>query len=509
MADKTKQEMEAGLCSGYHDKHWFDEQYGVGQWRGIPRYPIEQAGDYRCIDDCKRAELNEATDPCETIVCVSPEFLALITMSFLHFVLHLTNGIVPVWLLLDGAIEDMWKGYRQIPCLKAELPFLIFCFVHPSLRRLVFCQLFGLPFGAVGAVTQFNRTPMWLTAIARRMFAIMGGHYFDDNAHVDLRGLKGQSQRILRRVCSAVNIVLSDSKAIEACGIVPFLGFRNDLCFVHEGFTVVGPKLGYREKVVALTDRPIESKRMSSGQASSLRGSMGPLDVGLFGRVCRGATSALIARQYYESTLDVHGTLLDSLQYVRTTVQRVQDRVIPIGPSPSMPVVIYSDASLEAGILTIGAVCFPVTGRPQAFTWVVPHEIVQLALRGDYNINKGELLAAPVAIWTFAHHLYNKDITWFIDNSAALASLIKSSSPKETMAKICLVSHMALSKLVCRPWFEWVDSASNVADPLSRKIGFADPWVQLQDWEEIEPVQPVWRDLQDLSFELLWSSCPG
>ena len=36
MAEKTDQEMQAGLCSGYRDKRWFDDLYGEGQWRGIP-----------------------------------------------------------------------------------------------------------------------------------------------------------------------------------------------------------------------------------------------------------------------------------------------------------------------------------------------------------------------------------------------------------------------------------------------------------------------------------------
>ena len=78
------------------------------------------------------------------------------------------------------------------------------------------------------------------------------------------------------------------------------------MCYVQDSVAIVGPKLGYREKIIALTDQPIDTLLMSSGQASSLRGSLGPLDVGLFGRVCRGASSALIARQYYELTLAVH-----------------------------------------------------------------------------------------------------------------------------------------------------------------------------------------------------------
>ena len=183
------------------------------------------------------------------------------------------------------------------------------------------------------------------------------------------------------------------------------------MCYAQDSFAIVGPKLGYREKIIALTDQPIDTLLMSSGQASSLRGSLGPLDVGLFGRVCRGASSALIARQYYELTLAVHTSLLYCLHYVRTIVQMVQDRMIPIGPSVEPPVIIYSDASLEQGILTIGAVCLPPHGKPQAFQWIVPADVIQEVMDNDHNINKGELLAAPVSIWTFYELIRNRDVT--------------------------------------------------------------------------------------------------
>ena len=97
----------------------------------------------------------------------------------------------------------------------------------------------------------------------------------------------------------------------------PFLGFLNDLSRLDEGSVVYSPKPGYREKVIQLINDLLSSGKCSSAQASTLRGKLQSLDSGLLGKVCRGATVALIARQYYESTVVITQHLRFALVYLR------------------------------------------------------------------------------------------------------------------------------------------------------------------------------------------------
>ena len=53
-----------------------------------------------------------------------------------------------------------------------------------------------------------------------------------------------------------------------------------------------------------------------------------------------------------------------------------------------------------------------------------------------------------------------------------------------------------------RVWVEWIDSASNPADGLSRG-GLEDSWTQQQGWLLTEGAQPPWSSLKEAP-ERLW-----
>ena len=68
-------------------------------------------------------------------------------------------------------------------------------------------------------------------------------------------------------------------------------------------------------------------------------------------------------------------------------------------------------------------------------------------------------------------------------------------------------AHLLWLHLGCRVWIEWIDSASNPADGLSRQ-GLADPWTQEQQWDLSTPGLPPWHDdttAPHLLFQALWN----
>ena len=67
------------------------------------------------------------------------------------------------------------------------------------------------------------------------------------------------------------------------------------------------------------------------------------------------------------------------------------------------------------------------------------------------------------------------DVLWFIDNEAAVASLIRANSLQPDVHLICLFAHAWIFKQGARIWYEWIDSASNPSDGLSR-AGLEDDW---------------------------------
>ena len=104
---------------------------------------------------------------------------------------------------------------------------------------------------------------------------------------------------------------------------------------------------------------------MTSGNASKLRGALTWLDTGLDGRVCRGALSALVARQYYEQDESVKtGSSLDlSLGFLEAAVRHQVVRAVPITLEVKKPVLVYTDAAAEATGVRIGAMVI-APGQP-------------------------------------------------------------------------------------------------------------------------------------------------
>ena len=60
-------------------------------------------------------------------------------------------------------------------------------------------------------------------------------------------------------------------------------------------------------------------------------------------------------------------------------------------------------------------------------------------------------------------------------------ALIKGSSAKADMTAIAVALHAVFARLGVRVWVEYVESASNPADGLSR-AGLEDPWTRALGW---------------------------
>ena len=79
--------------------------------------------------------------------------------------------------------------------------------------------------------------------------------------------------------------------------------------------------------------------------------------------------------------------------------------------------------------------------------------------------------------WSYNARWEYRDVLWFIDNTAACSAMIKGASPVRDCSEMALIASTALASIQSRPWFEYVASHQNPADPLSRE-GYHDAWVE-------------------------------
>ena len=233
------------------------------------------------------------------------------------------------------------------------------------------------------------------------------------------------------------------------------------------GITTFGVKTSTVLKTIRLINHHLKTRTMMPGEASKLRGIVMWLDTGLMGRPCRGALTALVARQCWEWAPQHQLTtnLSTALHYIHLAAATIPPRVIPIQEGDEPRILLYTDAATHAPGLRIGILLVEQGRTPVCSTYDVPdHVIAAWKFRTTY-IGQGELLAGPLALWLHADRLRGRDVTWYVDNTSAASALIKGSSPQADNSEMALVAALQAATLGSRLWFEWVQSNQNHRTP--------------------------------------------
>ena len=468
--DITMQEISEGLAEPLVTRGEMDARFGRGKWRPLPRHVIWQANKWRPIDDGKRAKTNALTTVSESVVCIPPEFLLVLSRG-VEATFRQVTGQRPEWSKgIRMATEDWWKGFRQLAPTRKDRGLAVVAVQNPQTQNWEYSALRGLPFGLGSAVNQFNRLPALATAIARRVLYIMSGHYVDDNAALELEQLGYNGQEFfIRLLQDLIGIKLSDSKRQHMTTMAAFLGHIHDLTRLKtDGAVIYGPKPSMRANMEALITKALRENVMSSGAAAKVRGIGTWLDTGMAGRCCRGAMAALTARQHWEKDTRVTDNLRDCLRYLLAAVRQAPDRTVWLSAPARAPVIVYTDASDEKGEARIGGIVYKSGCKPHVFSYVVPEWLRKTWGPQRTIINQAELAGVPILAATMPDMLREQDVIWFIDNTSAESALVKAGSPTETMCRPALRAAAILAGLRARVWYEHVPSPDNPADVLSR-----------------------------------------
>ena len=89
-------------------------------------------------------------------------------------------------------------------------------------------------------------------------------------------------------------------------------------------------------------------------------------------------------------------------------------------------------------------------------------------------IGVGEECAAVGAFFSAPHLFVNRRVIHFVDNSGSLSHLVNGYAGQPDSARIVNVFHVAVMALRMRWWGEWIPSAANIADIMTRPERFAE-----------------------------------
>ena len=116
-----------------------------------------------------------------------------------------------------------------------------------------------------------------------------------------------------------------------------------------------------------------------------------------------------------------------------------------------------------------------------------------------------EAAMIPVALHTFFETIMDRDVLFFIDNTTALYGAVKGVSNEESVARAVHVAHIIAYKAKALVWYEFVESKSNFADGISRKLQECefckrhsiptDPIAVPQEWwsKPLKEVYTLWQ----------------
>ena len=483
--EATKQEQDKGYCSPFFTKADLDKKFGRGCWRPLERFLLQQHNKDRVIDNARKTLHNCSTSMWETILTISLDFVPAVVRQLCQRMQVTTpqqwHAECP-WLDFRLGTEDLPDAYRGLPVCDRHLPFSVVAVYIPE-QGWRYTILYGLAFGLESAVVSFNRLPMFGVSVARRCLYALCACYFDDELAVECIAGSNISQRGLVASFRLLGAPPQTSKSFSPAADRHYLGASVHLGSVlHDGTVRLQPKFATVAKVTARLQDVLQAGVFQRDEVGKLRGDLNWLFTQASGHLGRLA-QPLLARHQATPGVAFSDAERLTLRLLAQIVKNYQPRDITVCGPVRPPLLIYSDASFEAGELRLGWVIFDpgLFSQPCGGTTVVPSEVINSWIPRSQQIFPGETLCALVLPHLYAEVLRGRDIVWFGDNEAAVSALVRGSSSQEDVHEIAQFAQFLFSDLCVRVWFEWIDTFSNPADGLSR-LGVLDPWTQSQNW---------------------------
>ena len=488
----TLEEQAKGFCSSFATRADMDRHFGYGQWRPLERFMITQeCGKQRLIDNARKTGHNLHTELSETITTTSVDFIAS-TARMVATSLLPGDSLPqepPQWLSLRVGTDDLPDAYRGLPVCEEHLRFsVVAVFVPHSGWR--FTTLWGLAYGLESAVVAFNRFPQLGVAITRRCLLGFAAAYFDDELSVEFVRHADVTQRGLQLTFSLMGAPVQPAKSFWPTANRHYLGTS-----VHtgdafsDGFVRFQPKSTTTWKVLKKLELATTTRSLDRDTAGKLRG-----DLNWLWSMCAGHVGKLAGPLLTDKQSSADPTLdplqLWTLELLIGIVQASHPRDVVVAGPPKPNVVVYSDASFEDGVLRLGWLILHPAHEVLGGTCAVPAATLSSWAPRKQQIYPGETLCGLVVPLLHGDLFISQDVTWYIDNEAATASLVRGSSKQLDVHMISQFAQATLYRYGARVWWEWIDSASNPSDGLSR-LGIHDPWTVAQGWNVQEYDFPI------------------
>ena len=496
LLSECHKDLSKGFAGPLMTKEEADSRWGSGLWLPMPRFEtIQASGKHRPIDDGKRFGHNSASGFSETIECCSA-FQPVVHARALtqQAILQGAETRLSQHKLETGG-EDMPEAYRWVPADPKEGALNVIATWSSEGSCWLFQEMFGQVFGRAAAVINFHRVQRLLVGMVRRWLLMLCSMYYDDVSLQDLAAARGRGQRYIRALFRLVGLPLQASKQVDLNDTADFLGMTHEVAdSLQTNRVLFTPRAQLLAKAIGLIQQRLQEDSCTPAQVSKIRGVLGFLFTGVYGRVGRGGQQPLLQRQYSDTPpWNLSHTLRRALEYLLDTMMVVKPREVLLRRDPTPPLVIASDGRQDnTSPPSIAALLLdPSTGQKIAIAAVIGPELMKVWGDTEHCIALVEQAAIILGIIRFREVLRGRSLLWFEDNSVVLSGLVKGSSGHPLLDAGAATIHLMLAALEARAWFEYVESDANWSDGASRLLA-ADPWAKANGFTVEMGSVPTW-----------------
>ena len=427
---------------------------------------------YRRIDDAKQNGVNAATRTVETITCISFLFPILVARAFVAAARRSRVRCPPLWVGLD----DLRAADRTVPV--AALWLSVIAVWSARHARAVFYRLPGHAFGLVASVVNFCSFAHFVCFVAQVVMLVAVDHFVDDFVFVDPAPAENSAHDALRLVLILLGFDVEMDKRSWSAPSNVVLGVAVNLSRAHcprDGHATAAPTPSRIAKTLQRMRDCAAAGRITAAAASKLRGLLGFTLLPVNWRFGRAACQPLSRRAHgHDKTTAWTAPLRAMHAFFERTLPRLPPLRIPMAPSRQRPVLVYTDASFSRRggqrRAVLGFYVYdPASGREYTSKLVLPRAYYRFFAPDQRTYIAQAELAIAVAVWyTIPSVLRGRSVMHFIDNTTALAAIVKGYAARADCAVLVNCFHEAVFELRSHLWAEYVPSKANPGDHPTR-----------------------------------------
>lgn len=444
---------------------------GYARWRPLPRFAIQQKGKWRCIDDGAASATNSSgTSTFETIVCDRPDSPLKIGLRFHELGPPPSHPQVRV--AMGGGTDDKFAAYRTVVSMHPGYTTVMVARppsdVCPDWSECIF-RVPGHNFGLASAVLNFYHVAEPPTVFSQLFFGTPVTRYYDDHGVHEPSYACASGQECHVALHEELHFHFDHTKHAPWNRTVLYTGVLTDWSRDDLGVVTVGVSASRRASVRQIIAEALAQGVLSAASASSLRGKARFCICPVFGRVGLAAVQLLSQRQRRPDEEFIDREIADVLCFLDIVIARLPDFTIRFKKAPCLPpIVVLSDASWETNYSWLGfLVACPIHGARWAGcstpSWLL--ELLQRHRQAGTYIGQLELAAAAAPYFSLpCEWLRHRYVMHYIDNQGACHNLINGYASSLDANRLVFVINMRLAMLQCDAWYDYVPSASNIAD---------------------------------------------